>query len=276
MTDDRPPDALAPDEVASAALDGEITPGEQARIDSDPALRARVAELRAVRDQVAAPVPALSPARRQEILRRAGDAFDAAGLAPVVPLTHRRRTSRLVRVLAPVAAAAAAIAGVAFLVRDGDGGDDDAGVAVESEATASATEAADVFATERTTAAEAEAAAGGAAETTAIATQAADEAAAATEAQTEEAGAPTYVIYLGELSTPEEVAARLGDLAGATSPSRAAEDAVSRYAECPAPLTITAALTYRGQAALVVVRPDGALVIVSTECSVLDEVPPNG
>jgi hypothetical protein len=275
MTDDRPPDALAPDEVASAALDGEVTPGEQARIDSDPALRARVAELRAVRDRVAAPVPPLPPARRQEILRRARDAFDAAGLAPVVPLTHRRRTSRLVRVLAPMAAAAAAIAGVAFLVRDGDGGDDDAGVAVDSEATASATEAADVFATEGTAAAEAEAAAGGAAETTASAMEAADEAATPTEAQTEDAAA-FDVTDLGQLSTPEEVAARLGDVAGATTPSPAAEDAVSRYAECTDPLAVVATLIYRGQSAVVVARPDGALVIVSTDCTVLDDVPPNG
>jgi hypothetical protein len=54
-----PPGTGAPDgddELVSAVLDGEASPGEVERVTSDPALGARLGELRAVADRVAAPV----------------------------------------------------------------------------------------------------------------------------------------------------------------------------------------------------------------------------
>ena len=45
------------DELASAHLDGATSPEEAALVDADPALQARVEELRAVRDAVWARCP---------------------------------------------------------------------------------------------------------------------------------------------------------------------------------------------------------------------------
>ena len=50
-TDPTRPPAAADDEVVSAVMDGEGTPAEVARVESDPVLASRMAELRAVRDR---------------------------------------------------------------------------------------------------------------------------------------------------------------------------------------------------------------------------------
>jgi len=69
MTDPTPrPD----DELVSAVLDGEASADERARVEADPASRQRLAELRAVRDLVAAPVPVPSEAREAAIAAALG------------------------------------------------------------------------------------------------------------------------------------------------------------------------------------------------------------
>jgi hypothetical protein len=81
MTDPTPrPD----DELVSAVLDGEASADERARVEADPASRQRLAELRAVRDLVAAPVPVPADAREAAIAAALG-LFDAAATGPVGP-----------------------------------------------------------------------------------------------------------------------------------------------------------------------------------------------
>jgi hypothetical protein len=83
MTDATPrPD----DEIVSAVLDGEATADERALVEADPEAQARLAELRAARDQVAAPV-AVPPAVREQAVAAALDLFDQ--LAPEAPPTSR-------------------------------------------------------------------------------------------------------------------------------------------------------------------------------------------
>ena len=104
-------ESLRRDELVSAYLDGEATPAEVAEIERDDALPAHVEELRAVRDAVAAPVPALSAEQRCQMISAAlGVAeaeADARMEAKVVPL--RRRRPLFLAVAAAVLLLAAAV-----------------------------------------------------------------------------------------------------------------------------------------------------------------------
>ncbi|HSL56296.1 MAG TPA: zf-HC2 domain-containing protein, partial [Acidimicrobiales bacterium] len=90
-----PPD----DELVSAYLDGEASDDERARVEGDPVLVARVAELRAAAAAVAAPVDPLDEVTRRRLIDAslaAGAPVAAAGsvappAAPVVELANRRR-----------------------------------------------------------------------------------------------------------------------------------------------------------------------------------------
>lgn len=97
MTDDpgdpevpRVPDGAlegAIDDLLSADLDGETTPSEHDRIESDPELRARREELRRTVDLLSRPPTPLTAASADGLIARALAASDADGLAPpVVPL----------------------------------------------------------------------------------------------------------------------------------------------------------------------------------------------
>jgi hypothetical protein len=125
------PDPL--DELASAHLDGATTPEEAARIAADPALQARVEELREARDAVrAAAVAPVDAAQRNAAVAAAlaafheADATHPSATAPVTSLAEvaaRRRTPGLaLRVLG----AAAVLVLVALLVPLLAGQDDDA------------------------------------------------------------------------------------------------------------------------------------------------------
>ena len=131
MSDERPemtPQEL--DELASAYLDGEATAEETALVDSDPGLQARVEELRAVRDLVAAPVEVPSDEVRDQMIAQALDRR-----APVISLETARRRLRAIppqaRVILAAAAVVAAIAlvGVTIFERQGDEFADDDGMA---------------------------------------------------------------------------------------------------------------------------------------------------
>lgn len=63
------------DELVSSYLDGEATFDEAARVEGDPALRARAEEMRAARDLVATPV---DPLRAGDLDRLLGAALDAS------------------------------------------------------------------------------------------------------------------------------------------------------------------------------------------------------
>jgi hypothetical protein len=113
----------AHDELVSAHLDGEATADEAARVEGDPALRARLETFTAVRDAVRAPVPALGDAERDALLARVAAAATAP--SPVVSLESRRRPSRVIAVAAAVIAIVFLGGALGMLARDGDGGDGD-------------------------------------------------------------------------------------------------------------------------------------------------------
>ena len=113
------------DEVVSAVLDGEASPDEDARVAGDPALRARLGELRAVAERVAAPVTphaslddlldsALAVADTGSPSRSTPTSASPSNLAAgVLDLERARRTRerrhRLLAVAAVVAAVALAV-----------------------------------------------------------------------------------------------------------------------------------------------------------------------
>ena len=123
-------ESLRRDELVSAYLDGEATPAEVAEIERDDALLAHVEELRAVRDAVAAPVPALSPEQRDQMISAAlgvADAeADARMEAKVVPLRRRQP------LFLAVAAAVLLLAAVVSAGLLGSRGSDDAEMAGEA------------------------------------------------------------------------------------------------------------------------------------------------
>ena len=136
-TPDPPPMADAPDdEVVSAYLDGEATPDEAARVESDPALQARLGEMRAVVRAVAGPLPPVAADAREALIARvlAAAAEDrpapvttpAAPPAKVVDFeaarARRERFRRGIRI-ASIAAAVAAILALPVLAGLGDSGD---------------------------------------------------------------------------------------------------------------------------------------------------------
>lgn len=110
MTD---PDHL--DELASAHLDGTASPEEAAQVAADPALQARVEDLRAVRAAVGA-LPPVDPARRDTAIAAALAAFEegasgaeahgpAATVTPLATVATRRGPSpRALRVVGVAAA----------------------------------------------------------------------------------------------------------------------------------------------------------------------------
>ena len=142
-TDPSIPD-LAPEELASSYVDGELSAEARRRVDADPELLAMVAEHAAARDAVAAPVEGLSERQREDLVATAlaaltvGDRLvqeDGTAAAQavssdessgtVVPMAsaRRARSRRLVQVAAGGLAAVAAVGILALVVsRNGSGG----------------------------------------------------------------------------------------------------------------------------------------------------------
>jgi hypothetical protein len=134
------------DELASAHLDGATTPEEAARVAADPALQARVVELRQVRAAMAA-APAIDPARRDAAIAAALAAFTedarpsqaSASVTSLAAVTDRRGSSgRAVRALGAAAAVVVLALLVPLLGRLAQSTDDEAtsfdstGAAIES------------------------------------------------------------------------------------------------------------------------------------------------
>jgi hypothetical protein len=271
MTDASRPGDDQLDELASAYLDGELDTAERERVEHDPALSDRVAELAAMRAQVAAPVAPLAADRREAMIRSAVEALDAGAIAPVVSLSSRRTGRRILRVLAPVAAAAAAIGAIAFIARDGDGESSDP-VAFEASAD---TPAAGAEGADRATE-------GAAVETTAAAARAEEAVTnAADEAGTAPApGAATFSALpdLGAASSPSEVAALLRNSLTAPEESTATtasgggeQDSTSLRAACANAGTPVATLVYAGEQAIVVAVGEGRYAVLGTSCAVRAE-----
>jgi hypothetical protein len=130
------------DLLASAYLDGDLDDAARAEADRDPAVAARVAELRTVRDAVATVGPATvpQPDTRARLLAAALAAYDelhatidtstdtdtdVAAAAVLVHAPPRRARSSRSRWLGAVAAATVVAAGVGAVVASVRSGDDD-------------------------------------------------------------------------------------------------------------------------------------------------------
>ena len=134
------------DELASAHLDGVTSPEEASRVEADPALQARVEELRAVRSALGW-VPSVDAGRRDAAIAAALAAFaedgaesDPAAPAPVTALSARRLSPATVRVLSAVAVVAI-LALLVPLLSGIDGGDDEASFESTGDALESAGDA---------------------------------------------------------------------------------------------------------------------------------------
>ena len=122
-------ESLRRDELISAYLDGEATPAEIAEIEGDDALLARVEELRAVRDAVAAPVPSLSAEQRDQLITAALGVADAKADARLeAKIVPRHRPQRLFLAVAAAVILLAAAVSAGLL---GSSGGDDADMATE-------------------------------------------------------------------------------------------------------------------------------------------------
>jgi hypothetical protein len=93
------------DELASAYLDDATTAAERARVDSDPALRARVDELRAVRDALAGPIEPPTTVVRDRAVRAALDSATVVELRPP-PAAPRWRVASIAAAILVVLVAA--------------------------------------------------------------------------------------------------------------------------------------------------------------------------
>ena len=126
------------DELVSAYLDDEATSAEVAEVEGDDVLLARVEQLRAVRDAVAAPVPPMSAERRDQMISAALAVADAGAVqrreAKIVPL-HRPRPTLLAVAAATIVLAAVVGAGL-IASRSGD---DSAEMAADAPTEASPT-----------------------------------------------------------------------------------------------------------------------------------------
>ena len=121
------------DELVSAYLDGEATPAEVAEVEGDDVLLARVEQLRAVRDAVAAPVPPMSAEQRDRMISAALEVADAEAAEhredKIVPL-HRPRQTLLAVAAATIVLAAVVGAGLIA----SRGSDDSTEMAVDAPA----------------------------------------------------------------------------------------------------------------------------------------------
>jgi hypothetical protein len=235
------------DLLASAYLDGDLDDAARADAEANPALVARVAELRAVREAVAS-VEGVAPAAagtREAVLASALAAYDelqnghervaaAAGpVAPVAPLAPRRRRST--RWLGAVAAATVVAAGIGVVVASVANQDDDEEAGI-SEAAVVGT---DAPADERLEASSAQATIAGDAAPEVAAGGAGTDAPAAATPSTTTAGAAEATqpeVFSGDatLAAPAPLVVGESNLAAYVEQARrgAADDAVEAVLAC--------------------------------------------
>ena len=96
------------DELASAYIDGEVSADERAMVDADPALLARVAELRSVRETLAEPTASPTEAERDAVISAALRSANVVDIR--VAQGHRRLR------IASIAAAILVVLGAAGLL----------------------------------------------------------------------------------------------------------------------------------------------------------------
>jgi hypothetical protein len=256
----RPSDDV--DELASAYVDGEATPGERARVEADPDLVARVSELRAVRSALAAPLVQPDARVRERVLAAArAEAVVSTGGGPspgVVVAIGQRRSRRMMAVIGAVAAGVIAVALVAVVATRPSSHDSSSSASIDTRSRDAAT----------TVAAPAEPAAS----TTAAAgsaTTIASGGATASAAAAASAGGP--VPYLGVANDDDALRALLtGERAAAVSPAPVTTVPTS----CAVPsATLVGAVTWQGTMALVFVSNGSATVVDGADCRPVAVVP---
>lgn len=264
---------LADDDLVSAYLDAEVDETERARVEQDPALRARAAELAAAREALAVrPIPPPGAADRAvlgalaafdglagapaagEPSRATGDDAGNAGTAPVVDLAQRRRRRRGL-VIGAAAAAAAIVVAIPVVSRLGGGGSTEqfaaVGTAIDDDASVSESVAGGADA-----GADPQRSAGQPPTTTAPgADGGAIDDSSRTDAEASEAPAPTTTAPRSGSGSGTATAAYTGDLGDLDSP----ED-VSSAVATPASTTTSAA----GSPSLLTVEPPAAAVDVDS------------
>jgi hypothetical protein len=251
------------DELVSAYLDGEATAEEQARVEADPELQARVAEFAATRDAVGADVPIVSDATRDAVLARVLGTV----IAPtnVVPLRRRRPEPAKVLGVAAAAIAVAFLGGaIALLANDGRGDDDTASSGGGAIAMSESDDAAS-----NTTAASGEDRAGDG--------DSADDSGGAAPAPAE--GIPTDDLgYLGAFDDDDALRERveLFELGALDTTSTEANPELQAPVLPPA-CDAGAATVYRadldGQSVLVFVGTETVTVLATADCSIVTSFP---
>jgi hypothetical protein len=247
------------DELVSAYLDGEATAEEQARIEADPELQARVAEFAATRDAVRADVPTVSDATRDAVLARVLGTV----IAPtnVVPLRRRRPAPAKVLGVAAAAIAVAFLGGaIALLANDGRGDDDTASTGSGAIAMSESDDAAS-----NTTAAFGEDRAGDGA-----GDSAGDSGAAPAPAE----GIPTDDLgYLGAFDDGDALRERVELFELGALDTLSAEGDRGAAGMLPPACEAGAAVVYRadldGQAVLVFVGAETVTVLATADCSIV-------
>jgi hypothetical protein len=253
------------DELVSAYLDGEATAEEQARIEADPELQARVAEFAATSDAVRADVPTVSDATRDAVLARVLGTV----IAPtnVVPLRRRRPAPATVLGVAAAAIAVAFLGGaIALLANDGRGDDDTASTGSGAIAMSESDDAAS-----NTTAASGEDRAGDGAG------DSADDSGGAAPSPAE--GIPIDDLgYLGAFDDDDALRERVELFAlGAIDTTGTEANPELQATVLPPACEAGAAIVYRadldGQSVLVFVGAETVTVLATADCSIVTSFP---
>jgi hypothetical protein len=255
------------DELASAYLDGEATAAERARVEADPDLVRRVAELGVVRAALGAPGPSARAETRDRAITAALAASPPA--AKITPLHRGRSSRRPLAILGAAAAAVAVIAAVAVVAtRSSNNG---TSTSARASTTARAAGSTATFGPETQSAGTAtSAAATGGVSSTTGATSAAGRDTSSAAAGT---SAPRY---LGVADDDSELRALLGgnSASAVSAPLVPAPPPAPAASSCTVPgATLVGTVTWQGAAAFVFVANGLATVIQVSDCRPVATVP---
>ncbi|HEY1278027.1 MAG TPA: hypothetical protein VGF22_00045 [Acidimicrobiales bacterium] len=257
------------DELASAYLDGEATAAERARVEADPELVRRVAQLGVVRAALGAPGPSAGAETRDHAIATALAAASPPA-ATVTPIERHRSSRRALTILGAAAAAVGVIAAVAVVATRSSNTGTSSSAAVSTTARAAAGSTATFGPqTQSPEAATSPAPTGGVSSTTVAASP------AGRDASTAAGGAPALP-YLGVADDDSELRALLvaTSASAVSAPPAPATPPALAANSCTVPAaTLVGTVTWQGTAALVFVANGLATVIQVSDCRPIATVP---